>query len=181
MLLYLIIGCEIGFWIFLFVGLFIRYFFRSPKLSKAVLLCVPLLDFILLCATALDLHNGSIADFAHGLAAVYLGFTLVYGASVIKWADQHIAYCFASGEKPDQPPSGGWEYTFYEWQQWGKGVAAGVIAWVLLALAIAYVDQPERTSALNEWFAGIFWVLAIWLLVWPVWYSIFPKKLSHKV
>lgn len=181
MLLYLIIGCEIGFWIFLFAGLFIRYFLHFPKFSKAVLLCVPLLDFILLCATALDLHNGATAEFAHGLAAVYLGFTLVYGSSVIKWADQHIAHRFAAGPEPDRPPAGGREHTVYEWKQWGKGVAAGAIASALLALAIAYVDQPERTLALNEWFSTIFWVLAIWLFLWPVWYSISPKKLPTKV
>jgi hypothetical protein len=69
----------------------------------------------------------------------------------------------------------------YEWKQWGKGVAAGAIASALLALAIAYVDQPERTLALNEWFSTIFWVLVIWLVLWPVWYSIFPKKLPTKV
>lgn len=176
MLLWLIIGCEIGFWIFLFTGLLIRYLLHSPKLGKAVLLCVPVLDLILLCATALDLHNGATAEFAHGLAAVYLGFTVVYGGSVIKWLDQRVAYRFAGGKKPDQPPARGWEYTLYEWKQWGKGVLAGAISAVLLFAAIAYVNQPDRTLALNEWFATIFWVLAIWLVVWPVWYSLFPKK-----
>lgn len=176
MLLWLIIGCEIGFWIFLFSGLLIRYLLHSPKLGKAVLLCVPLLDLILLCATALDLHNGATAEFAHGLAAVYLGFTVVYGGSVIKWLDQHVAYRFAAGKKPDQPPARGWEYTLHEWKQWGKGVLSGAIAAALLATAIAYVNQPERTLALNEWFATIFWVLAVWLVVWPVWYTLFPRK-----
>lgn len=176
MLLWLIVGCEIGFWVFLFAGLLIRYLLHSPQLSKVVLLCVPVLDFILLSATALDLHNGATAEFAHGLAAVYLGFTLVYGSGVIKWLDQHVAYRFAAGKKPDQPPARGWEYTFHEWKQWGKGVLAGAIAAALLFAAITYVNQPERTVALNEWFATLFWVLAIWLVVWPVWYTLFPKK-----
>lgn len=176
MLLWLIIGCEIGFWIFLFAGLLTRYLLHSPKLGKAILLCVPLLDLILLCATALDLHHGATAEFAHGLAAVYLGFTVVYGGSVIKWLDQYVAYRFAAGKKPDQPPARAREYTLHEWKQWSKGVLAGAIAAALLFAAIAYVNQPERTLALNEWFTTIFWVLAIWLVVWPVWYTIFPKK-----
>jgi hypothetical protein len=176
MLLWLIIGCEIGFWVFLFAGLFVRYMLHLPKLGKAILLCVPLLDLILLCVTALDLHDGTTAEFAHGLAAVYLGFTVVYGGGVIKWLDQQVAYRFAAGEKPDQPPAVGWEHTRYEWKQWGKGVLAGIIAAALLFAAIAYVNQPERTLALNDWFATIMWVLVIWLVVWPLWYTIFPKK-----
>ncbi len=99
MLLWFIIGCEIGFWIFLFLGLFIRYILKYPRTGKAVLFCVPLLDLTLLFATAIDLHNGTVAEFAHGLAAVYLGFTVVYGSDVVKRLDQYAVYKFVSGEK----------------------------------------------------------------------------------
>jgi hypothetical protein len=176
MLLWLIVGCEVGFWILLFLGLFIRYFFQLPRLSKAVLLCVPLLDLLLLCATAVDLHKGATAEFAHGLAAVYLGCTLVYGGGVIAWLDQYVAYRFAADKKMDKQAMYGWSYTTYEWKQWFKGVGAGAIATVLLFVAIKYVNQPEKTALLYEWFRSIFWVLAIWLVCWPVWYTLFPKK-----
>lgn len=176
MLLWVIIGCEIGFWVVLFLGLFIRYILQFPKIGKTVLLCVPLLDLILLCATAVDLHQGATAEFAHGLAAVYLGFTLVYGGSVIKWLDQYAAYTFASGKKMTAPPKYGWSYTVYEWNQWLKGVGAGCIAAFLLFVAIRYVNQPEKTASLYEWFYYIFWALAIWCVCWPLWYTLFPKK-----
>ena len=176
MLLGLIIGCEIGFWVLLFLGIFIRYFLKSPRMGKAVLLCVPVLDLILLGATAVDLHRGATAEFAHGLAAVYLGFTLIYGGGVIKWLDQYAAYKFAGGEKMSGPPTHGRAYTLYEWQQWFKGMKAGGIAAVLLIIAIVYVNQPERTQELNEWFGVIFGSLAVWLIFWPLWYTVFPKK-----
>ncbi|WP_229837873.1 hypothetical protein [Cellvibrio zantedeschiae] len=149
---------------------------KFPKTSKAVLLCVPLLDLILLVATAIDLHHGATAEFAHGLAAVYLGFTVVYGGPLIKWLDQYAAYKFQSGEKIEAEQKYGWSHTLDEWKQWLKGVAAGAIAAALLFLAISYVNQPEKTKLLYDWFQYIFWVLLIWLVCWPVWYSLFPKK-----
>lgn len=179
MLLWLIVGCEIGFWVVLFIGLFIRYILKRPQVSKAVLFCVPLLDFILLIATAVDLHSGTTAEFAHGLAAVYLGFTLVYGGSIIKSMDQYVAYKFLSGTAVDDSPIYGWNYAVYEWKQWLKGVGAGCIAAILLFLAITYVNQPEKTKSLYDWFHYIFWTLAIWLACWPVWYSLFPKKANR--
>lgn len=178
MLFWLIIGCEIGFWIFLFLGLFIRYILKFPRISKAVLLCVPLLDLILLYVTAVDLYNGATAEFAHGLAAVYLAFTVVYGGGVIKWLDQYAAYKFASGKKIEEFSKYGWNHTIYEWKQWLKGVGAGSLAVILLFIAIKYVDQPEKTQALYEWFYYIFWVLVIWFACWPLWYTLFPKKAS---
>jgi hypothetical protein len=176
MLIWLIVGCEIGFWVFLFLGLFIRYILKSPKLGKAALLCIPLLDLILLCATALDLHRGATAEFAHGLAAVYLGFTVVYGGDLIKWLDQYAANKFLSVSKISEPSKYGWSYAAYEWKQWLKGVSAGVISAILLFAAISYVNQPEKTKALYDWFYSIFWILVIWLVCWPVWFTLFPKK-----
>src|SRR5690606_11795024 len=176
MLLWLIIGCEIGFWIFLFLGLSVRYILQYPKTGKAILLCVPMLDLTLLLATAIDLHNGAVAEFAHGLAAAYLGFTVVYGPGVIKWLDQLAANRFASINKREKVELYGWNHTLYEWRQWFKAVLAGVVASFLLYSAILYVGDPKKTVQLNEWFTYIFWALAVWLVYWPLWYTLFPKR-----
>jgi len=176
MILWLIVGCEIGFWIFLFVGLFFRYILKSPRLGKAILFCIPLLDLILLCATAFDLHKGATAEFAHGLAAVYLGFTMIYGGGLIQWLDQYAANKFLSARKISGSQKYGWTYALYEWKQWLKGVSAGAISTILLFAAISYVNEPDRTKALHDWFYYIFWVLVIWLVCWPLWYTFFPKK-----
>lgn len=176
MLLWFIIACEIGFWIVLFLGLFIRYILKFPRAGKALLFCVPLLDLILLSATAIDLHNGAVAEFAHGLAAVYLGFTLVYGSGVIQWLDQYTAYKFASGEKMQETALHGWGHAKNEWKQWLKGVIAGALAAILLLGAIQFVNQAERTLLLYDWFHYIFWFLMVWMVCWPLWYTVFPKK-----
>lgn len=176
MLLWLIIGCEIGFWLFLFLGLFIRYILKYPRTGKAVLLCVPLLDLALFLATAIDLHNGAVAEFAHGLAAVYLGFTVVYGSDVIKWLDQIAAQRFSEIDKAVASERYGWNHTLHEWRQWGKAVLASGIACLLLLAAILYVGDAGKTAQLNEWFGHIVGILLIWLVCWPLWYTVFPKK-----
>jgi hypothetical protein len=176
MLLWFIIGCEIGFWIFLFLGCSSGTYLKYPRTGKAVLFCVPLLDLILLFATAIDLHEGTVAEFAHGLAAVYLGFTVVYGSGVIKWLDQYVVYKFASGEKMNEPSTHGWSHAIYELKQWLKGVGAGAIAVISLFCAIKFVNQTEKTQLLHDWFHYIFWFLAMWFVCWPLWYTLFPKK-----
>jgi hypothetical protein len=57
-------------------------------LSNAVLLCVPLIDVVLLAATVISVRRGAEPDIWHGLSAAYLGLTVVYGHSTIRWADR---------------------------------------------------------------------------------------------
>lgn len=174
MLIWLIIFCEVGFWIVLFSGLFVRYILKFPRLGSSLLLCVPLLDVILLVATAYDLRSGTTAEFAHGLAAAYLGFTLVFGRSVIEWADSYFAYKYNGQEKPDKKY--GWAYAKYEWMQWIKGVLACGIACILLYLAIAYVNSDAKTEALAEWMYILPSLMFFWLLFGPLWYTVFQKN-----
>ncbi len=175
MLIWFIIACEVGFWVVLVLGLFVRFVLKLHVLSKYILLCVPLLDLMLLVATAIDLNNGASAEFAHGLAAVYLGFTVVYGNRVIRWADSYVSYKFYSGKNPKSQVYG-WSYAKYEWFEWFNGLLACAVAVILLSIAILYIDNSERTEALVQWFSHLFWLLLIWLLGWPVWYTVFPKK-----
>lgn len=175
MLVWFIIACEIGFWVVLALGLFVRFVLKLSSLSKFILLCVPLLDITLLVATVFDLNNDKPAEFAHGLAAVYLGFTVVYGHSIIQWADSYVSYKFYSGKNPINTTHG-WSYTKYEWLQWLKAVLACAIAATLLSIAIFFIDNPKNTEALVEWYANLFWLLVIWLVGWPLWYTVFPKK-----
>lgn len=157
------------------LGLFVRFVLNLSTLSKYILLCVPLLDIALLVATIIDLDSGKPAEFAHGLAAAYLGFTVIFGHSIIQWADGYVSYKFYNGKNLTTTVHG-WAYAKYEWGQWLKGLLACVIAAVLLFIAILYIDNPKRTEALTEWYSHLFWLLAIWLVGWPLWYTIFPKK-----
>ena len=81
----LVVACEVGFWVILMLALAVRYLLRKDALSRALLLCMPLIDAILLVFTALDLRLGAAATFAHGLAAAYVGFTIAFGGLAVKW------------------------------------------------------------------------------------------------
>ena len=174
-LIWLIIFCETGFWIFLSLGLFSRYYLNNNKLSHAFLYSVPVLDIVLIIATAIDLHQGSIAQFAHGLAAAYLGFTLIFGKSVIKWADNKVQTIFYNASDYHEERYG-FDYAKMEWLSWLKAVLACSVATAFLYAAITYVNDPIRTEALTEWYGILANLLVIWLIIGPLWYTLFQKR-----
>jgi hypothetical protein len=167
MLLGLIIACEIGFWVLIGAGLTARYLLRCPRLGAALLVSVPLVDLILLIATVIDLRSGATAGFTHGLAAAYIGFSLAFGHSVIRWADARFAHRFAGGPPPPVPARHGRERARREWRDFGKAFLAWAISCALLAAAILAVGSAERTQALEVWIVRLTFSLAIWSL-WPI-------------
>ncbi|WP_198679237.1 hypothetical protein [Thermomonospora amylolytica] len=174
-LLAIIVGCEIGFWILLLAGLAARYLLRWRRTSAALLVGVPLVDLVLLIATVIDLRGGATANFTHGLAAAYIGFSVAFGHSMIRWADRRFAHRFAGGPPPVKPPRYGMARARYEWREFGKAVVAWAISCGLLGAAIWLVDDAERTEALLGWIARLTVVLAIWSL-WPITYMLWPAK-----
>ncbi|MFB9803008.1 hypothetical protein ACFFN5_21045, partial [Streptomonospora salina] len=97
MIVGLILACEALFWIFAAGGLAARYVLRRSRLSSALLVSVPLVDLVLLAVIAVHLALGGTADSSHGLGALYLGFTVAYGSSVVGWLDVRFAHRFAGG------------------------------------------------------------------------------------
>ena len=178
MLLLLIVACELGFWVFLFSGLITRYYFKKDMLSRVLLLCVPLLDLILLIATFADLNRGAEVKFAHGLAAVYLGFTVVFGKSVIAWADQKISAKFNSSTDSQTNKLAGWAYAWHEWKVWCKGVVACSVASVILYIAKQTVAHNHQIDSLTDWYYILINLMILWGLFGPIWYSIFHKRYS---
>ncbi|MDM4720186.1 hypothetical protein QTQ03_11590 [Micromonospora sp. WMMA1363] len=176
MLVGLIVAGEIAFWVVLVAGLVARYPLRRPRVGAALLVCVPLVDLVLLVATALDLRRGATADVTHGLAAAYLGFSAAFGRSTVRWADQRFAYWFAGGPPPVRPPRHGWARTRHEWRQWARGLLGWAIACGLLVLAIVWVGDAERTRELANWIARLSLAVVVWLVAFPVWETIFPRR-----
>ena len=172
-LISLIVGCEIGFWVFLLAGLCARYLFKWPSISAALLFCVPLVDLVLLAATVLDLHRGATATVAHGLAAAYIGFTVAFGAMTVAWADQRFAHKFAGGETPRKPPTFGRDLLRYEMGLWGRCVLAAAITVVLAYAAIVLVGDEERTKDLEIWLEMPLGTVVIWFLLGPLWSLVF--------
>ncbi|HEX5597853.1 MAG TPA: hypothetical protein VFX61_17845 [Micromonosporaceae bacterium] len=180
MLLAVIVACEIGFWVLLGAGLVARYLLRRQKLSTALLVCVPLVDLVLLAAAVVDLRAGATADFTHGLAAAYLGFSIAFGRSMMRWADQRFAHRFAGGPPPWKPPKGGWARTRHEWREWGKGLVGWAVAAALLGLAVLLVGDPGRTQELVNWILRLSGVMAIWFVVGPAWATVFPGRARNE-
>jgi hypothetical protein len=169
----LIVAAEFGFWAVLAAGLAVRYLLRRPRAGAVLLWCVPLIDALLLAATVVDLRDGAEPSDAHGLAALYLGFTVAYGHYVITWADGHVAHRFAGGPKPRKPPRYGSARARHEWRIYAMTLIAVAIALPVLQVMIWTVDarvgtEPLRTMQANALrVLGIHGVIALSYTLWP--------------
>ncbi len=177
MMVALIVACEIAFWVVAAAGLLARYLLRWRRVSTVLLLGVPVVDVVLLAASAIDLHQGGTAEAVHGLAAAYLGFSVAFGHSMVRWADQRVAHWFAGGPPPWRPPKQGPARVAWEWREWGKALSAVAIACGLLLFAVMWIGDPDRTGALSAWMRQLGVVAGIWFLVGPLWTTIFRKPL----
>ncbi|WP_328410672.1 hypothetical protein OG542_12475 [Streptomyces violaceus] len=173
MIVALIAACEIGFWVLLAAGLGARYLLKMPRTGLALLLCEPLLEVVLLVATALDLKNGADPNWTHGLAALYIGYTVGHGHRTVKWLDGHAAHRFGGAPPPRKPPRDGMARARHEARIWLGTLVGAVVATVLLQGAIWYVDDPSRVTSLESWrytawrAAGIHGLIALSYFVWP--------------
>ncbi|MYV54432.1 hypothetical protein [Streptomyces sp. SID3212] len=175
MIVTLVIVCEVGFWVLLAAGLTLRYAAGKRRLGAAVLLLEPLLEVVLLAATAVDLRNGAEPDWKHGLAALYLGYTVAYGHYTVRWIDGHVAHRFAGAPPPPKPPRYGTPRAVHEGKLWLRTLLGAAVAVGLLQLAIVYVGDRGGTGSLRAWqftalrVAGIHGVIALT-------YALRPKK-----
>ncbi|MFG2327780.1 hypothetical protein [Streptomyces sp. NPDC048568] len=173
MIVTLIIVCEIGFWVLLAAGLSVRYLLRMPRTGMALLLCEPLLEVVLLVVTALDLKNGADPSWKHGLAALYIGYTVGHGHRTVKWLDGHAAHRIGGAPKPAGPPRHGMARARHEGRVWLGTLLAAAVATGLLQIAMWYVDDPSRTTSLESWqytawrTAGIHGLIALTYAIWP--------------
>lgn len=172
MILTAIVACEIGFWLVLGAGLMVRYVLRRRRLGGMLLACVPLVDLVLFVLTVVDLRQGARPEVAHGLAAVYLGFSVVFGPAMVRWADVRAAHRFGGAPPPaPKPRSGTWTRAREEWREFARAcLAVGVSAGLLLG-AVVLVGEGTDTTALRGWLPRLGLVLLVWFLGWPAWES----------
>lgn len=175
MIVGLIIACEVAFWVLLAAGLAFRYLWKMPRVGLALLLCEPLLELVLFTVTAIDLKNGAEPDWKHGLAAVYIGFTVAMGHSVIKWADTRFAHRYAGGPPPVRPPKYGTARAVHEWKVAGRWILAALVAMALLQAAVWYVGGDGGTESLRAWQQRMLWVIGINVIIAGS-YTLFPKR-----
>ena len=173
-----IIACEVAFWVLLVAALATRYLWRKAQLSRALLFALPAVDLLLLLFTGFDLRSGTTADFAHGLATAYVGFTVAFGGIVVSWADQRFAHRFAGGPEPTAAPDRGWAAVRHEFLLWLRSIVAWTITLVLLVALIAFVDNQAQTQPLEKWFRFAFGGVFLWFVFGPAWSLVFFRRES---
>jgi hypothetical protein len=168
-----IAACEVGFWLVLAAGLVVRYALHRPRLGGALLVGVPLVDLALLVLTVVDLRRGSPVEAAHGLAAVYLGFSVVFGHAMVRAVDVRVAHRFRGGPAPNaKPASGTWARAHREWREFGRAALAAGLSVALLLGAIAMLGPNADAGPLWGWLPRLGLVLLIWLITGPLWDSV---------
>ncbi|MFJ2438971.1 MULTISPECIES: hypothetical protein [unclassified Streptomyces] len=177
MIVALIVICEVGFWVLLAGGLALRYLARKPRLGAGVLLLEPLLEVVLLVVTAVDLRNGAAPDWKHGLAALYIGYTVAFGHYTVTWLDGHAAHRLAGAPPPAVPPRHGTARAWHETKLWLRTVLGAAVAIGLLQLAILYVGDANDTGSLAAWQSGALRVVVIHGIV-ALTYWLRPRKPS---
>ena len=173
MIVTLIIACEVGFWVLLALGLGVRYLLKWRRTSVVLLLCEPALELVLFVATAIDLRNGAEPGGKHGLAALYIGYTVAFGHYTIRWLDGHAAHRLGGAPPPPKPPRHGMARARHEGKLWLRAVFGGAVALALLQLAVWYVGDSGDVSSLRsfQWVAlrtvGIYGLIARSYTIWP--------------
>ena len=171
-----IVACEAVFWLVLVFALASRYLLRRERLSRALLLSLPVVDLLLLAFTAADLGPGRSATFAHGLSAAYVGFTVAFGSVVVRWADPRFAHWFAAGPPPRRSKARGWLAVLHELKLWLRCILAWVITVVLLIALIAYADNEAVTRPLYDWFRIAIGSVVLWFIFGPGWSVLFLRR-----
>lgn len=173
-IVWLIIACEVAFWIVILAGLSARYLFRKERLGFWLLAMTPVIDLILLISTGIDLYRGASASTAHGLAAVYIGVSIAFGKNMIAWADEKFRVQVLK-HSPTRRPLYGLEHAKHYFKGFLRHILAYAIGAGLLVGLIYWVDAPDRTKALWD-------ILRIWTVVLGIdflitlSYFIWPKK-----
>ncbi|WP_037851795.1 hypothetical protein [Streptomyces sp. NRRL S-340] len=175
MIVGLIVACEVGFWVLLAAGLATRYLLGWRRTSVAVLLAEPLLEVVLFAATAVDLKNGAEPGWEHGLAALYIGFTVAYGHATVRGLDAHAAHRLGGAPRPPKPPRHGMARARHEGRLWLRTLLASAVALALLQAAIWYACDGAGTAPLRSWQVTALRILAIHGLI-ALTYLVFPKK-----
>ncbi len=175
---WIIIACEIAFWVVIITGLIFRYMLRMERLGFFLLVLTPLIDLILLTITGIDLYRGAVATSAHGISAVYIGVSVVFGKSMIAWSDERFRYYITKqGDKPLKRY--GLDYAQHYLSSWFKHLIAFIIGLGCLYGLIYISSEPEKTQALSstiQWWSRI---VIIDLLI-AIAYFIWPRKAPEK-
>lgn len=158
-----ILGGEILFWILLLAGVSVRYLLGWRAVSTGLLIATPAVDLIIIALTYVDLAAGASSDFSHGLAAFYVGFSIVFGPEIITRIDRRFARRhtdLAEHELPEVPQHSSLVV-------WCRCLIASGITVVLLGLGMVIAGWSDS-------FWLLYWIIVavstavLWLFIGPV-------------
>jgi hypothetical protein len=175
-LVWLIIACEILFWVFVLLGLFTRYVLKWKAVSALLFGGTIAADIALLIAAMMDLSQGGTARLAHALAAVYIGISIVYGRRMIEWADAQFVRRFLKISRPVVlPPQFGQEHAKYEREGWYRHFRAWAVGSSILAALIWLAGDVMKAKELIK--TALFWTLILFGdFLWSFSYTVWPRK-----
>ncbi|MEU1418946.1 hypothetical protein [Kitasatospora sp. NPDC005751] len=175
MIVTLVIGAEVAFWVLLALGLATRYLLRLRGVSTALLVGLPVVDLTLFVLTVLDLRGGATASWTHALAASYAGFSIGFGPSLVRWADRHFLYRFAGGPKPKGAPKYGPARTRHEWEFCRRTVVSAAITLALITALVPLSDGAADFGTFTGWYLRLGMAAGINVIVAGC-YSLWPKE-----
>lgn len=178
-IVWLIIFCEVAFWVVILLGLVTRYILKQKTLGLFFLALTPVIDLILLITTGIDLMNGATAATPHAIAAVYISVSLVFGKSMINWADDRFRYyVMKQGPKPYKPV--GLAYAKNYAKSWLKHLLSYIIGTGILHLIVFLINDKSRTEAMDN-VIHVWTIVIIIDLIICISYFLWPpkKKVNH--
>lgn len=162
MLPYIVAG-EVAFWILLLGGLSIRYLLRWRAVSTTLLILTPVVDLAIVALTYVDLSRGAPSSFSHGLAAFYVGFSIVFGSETTRRFDRRFARKYTElpeAELPSVPQRSSMQY-------WHRCLTASAITIALLMIGIAVAGLADSFWLIYWIITGAFIVVA-WGAIGPL-------------
>lgn len=166
-----IIGGEILFWCLLLGGLTVRYLLRWRTLSTILLIATPLVDLGIIALTYGDLAGGAPSDFSHGLAAFYVGFSIVFGPEIIQRFDRRFAdrYTNLSDDQlPAIPERTSRQYVL-------RCLTAALLTTALLTVGLI-ITGLDRSFWLIYWIIVALSTPVLWIIIDRLWGK--PRKTS---
>ena len=149
----------------------------ASRLGAALLVLTPLVDVVLLVATTVDLRRGAEATVVHALAAIYIGVSVAFGSSMVRWADARLAHRLGAGPAPTPRPRNGRAHARHERRQWARHALAWAIGCSLMLLAWLLVGAPERSERLLQ--TAQLWTLVLVIdgvISWSYTFSPRPER-----
>lgn len=164
MILIAIVVAEVLFWILLLSGLLTRYALKAPRIGAALLIATPIVDLVLLALTYIDLSSGKSSNFIHGLSALYIGYSIALGPTIIRALDVRFARRFGTHENNTNGPNN--RTAESAMTTWKRACWASLISVVLLTVGIA-ITSLQGAFWLIYWIIVALFIVVLWWFIGP--------------